>query len=110
MSTEFKKDAISLLCKGIMTNLEQDIMPEGFFTYLQNTRIAKEGKIKSRPLIDYVGTLNPATNDLIHTIKKLTDESSGLNTHVIGAGTNVFVGALVNPTLIEGGFSGDKLS
>jgi hypothetical protein len=107
---EYQKDNIKLVCKGLCTNISQDIMPEGLFPFLENTRVTSEGGIKARPKLDIIGNLNPVTPDIAHSIKKLIDKSSALQVYVVGAGTNLYSGSLSVPNLIESGFSGEPLS
>lgn len=107
---DFQKDKVKLLVKGMMTSFPSDILPDGFFPYLENIRIHEEGYIRSRPNATIVGLLNPTTTDSIHSIKKLIDKSSALYTYIVGAGTKIYSGLLANPTLLESGFSGNKLS
>jgi hypothetical protein len=107
---DYQKDKIKLVCKGMMSSFPSDILPDGFFHYLENIRIHDEGYIRSRPNATIVGNLNPVTSDSIHDIRKLIDKSSALYTYVVCAGTKLYSGLLANPNLIESGFSGNKLS
>jgi hypothetical protein len=107
---EYQKQVIPLVTKGLMTNVNQDIMPDGFFPFLQNVRIDVEGILQSRPKLDIIGNLNPTTSDLIHSIKKLIDKSANLTSYIVGAGTNLYAGPLAIPSLVETGFSGEPLS
>jgi hypothetical protein len=109
MVAEIKRDLINLTCKGIMSNVSPDIIPEGYFPFLGNVRIFREGIIQSRPSIDITGNLNPFTLDLVHSIKKLKDKSVDLTSYIIGAGTGLYAGALAAPNLIESGFNGKRL-
>lgn len=106
----YQKDSVKFICKGISTSIAQDIIPEGFFSYLENTRVITEGSIRARPKVDIIGNLNPVVGDLVHSIKKLIDKSSSLQTYIVGAGTKLYSGSLSIPNLIESGFSGEPLS
>jgi hypothetical protein len=107
---EYQKQVIPLVSKGMMTNISQDIMPDGFFPFLQNIRIDVEGILQSRPRLDIIGNLNPTTSDLIHSIKKLVDKSANLTSYIVGAGSKLYAGPLSIPGLVETGFSGEPLS
>lgn len=90
---------------GLCLNSPPDQTPPGKARFIKNLRSFTTGRLEPRyGLVAYNATAIP---DGIHTIKRLNDDTEGLFTYILGAGTNLYstqnvIGATnANPIVIQ---------
>lgn len=106
---QFNSVPSKFICAGLNLAVAPDLVPKGKFPILKNIRSYQPGQIDCRP-----GQLqvNAAALDqlLVHSLKRLNDETNGLFTRIIGAGTKLYAGTTVPGAAKDTGYSGDPLS
>jgi hypothetical protein len=107
-----KKQIVEMHCKGMGLGKRTDLLEEGEFIFLQNTRVFADGIVRSRPTLVSAASLNPVTTDVVHSMKTIIDQSIANFTRFAGAGTKLYsgMGAFAPLSQIVTGFSGLPLS
>jgi hypothetical protein len=107
-----KKQILEMQCKGMGLGNRPDLLEEGKFIFLQNTRVFANGIIRSRPTIATAAVLSAATTNVIHSLKTIIDQSIANFARFAGAGTKLYSGLGTGAPLTEAasGFTGNPLS
>src|SRR3990167_6989749 len=95
MSTQnYKRLTLPFLFQGIKLNAPVDLLPHGKYAIAQNIRSYLEGRIETRPGLTAVSASAHGADALVHSIRRLNDDSSGSNawTRIRGAGIGLYDG------------------
>jgi hypothetical protein len=104
---EYRKVQRKFSVAGMSTN-PPDMLGEGEYPYLLNTRVYEQGRISSR-----AGQTQPygalIGNSIVHSIKKLNDNITGASVRIIGCGGGLYVPD-IDLNAKDNGYSGSPLS
>lgn len=96
------------LLRGVHLNIVRNLMPEGFYSRLENVWSRSDGTIEARPGLAKVNTAT-VTNP-VHSIKRINDAAAvDPWTRLWGVGTALFRGKTA-PASVDTGYSGDPLT
>lgn len=96
--------------KGMVLSIPLVDIPEGSYAFLKNIRIDQDGVMTSRPSLSSYIALDPATSDLVHSIKRINSADGLTHLRVTGAGTKVYAGGIASLVEVDDGYSGKPLT
>ena len=91
---DYKRLARKFLYRGLNLLFPVDLVPIGKFPFVQNIRSYIDGEMRARPGLTAINAVAIAGQALVHSIKRLNDDSSGTSVaaRIVGAGTRLYHG------------------
>lgn len=114
MPSDIHRKPSKFTCNGIDLVHPPDMMPEGYYPYLQNVRSVIAGTVEVRPGYQPVNATALNSGAPIHSIRRVNNLLPGAASPAqifVGTGTSLYSGPPAGPfTSIASGFSGNPLS
>jgi hypothetical protein len=102
----YKRVPYKLVCRGLSLRYPPDLLPEGYYSKLNNFTARQLGGLQPRSGLTQL--FDTGSGLPIHSIRRLNDPTNATFSRLIGAGTSLYDTTLVTP--IDTGYSGTPLS